>query len=151
MYVCMYVCACLCVRAYVCVCAHVHVCVPVRVCVCVLGGHSLSLYCSFYHFLAFSLIFICNFLSFHSILPFYLFLHPNLFPSPLLIPSPLFTPLPLFSRDHKSDMVIDLKEELEQVRIGIQKLQTDKRELAEQAKTARAYRDEIEMLKVQEA
>ena len=48
-------------------------------------------------------------------------------------------------------MVIDLKEELEQARIGIQKLQTDKRELAEQAKTARAYRDEIEMLKVQEA
>ncbi len=48
-------------------------------------------------------------------------------------------------------MVIDLKEELEQARLLIQKLQADRRELAEEAKTARAYRDELEMLKVQES
>ena len=33
--------------------------------------------------------------------------------------------------------------------MAIQKLQTDNRELTEEAKTARTYRDEIEMLKVQ--
>ncbi len=46
-------------------------------------------------------------------------------------------------------MVIDLKEELEQARGIAQKLQHDKRELAGDAKAARAYRDEIEVLKVQ--
>ena len=46
-------------------------------------------------------------------------------------------------------MVIDLKEELEQARGIAQKLQQDKRELAEEAKASRAYRDEIEVLKVQ--
>ena len=46
-------------------------------------------------------------------------------------------------------MVIDTKEELEQTRAIVQKLQQDKRELSEDAKAARAYRDEIEMLKVQ--
>jgi hypothetical protein len=46
-------------------------------------------------------------------------------------------------------MVVDLKEELEQARVIGQKLQQDKRELAGDAKAARAYRDEIEMLKVQ--
>lgn len=45
--------------------------------------------------------------------------------------------------------MIDLKEELEQTRVIVQKLQQDKRELTEDAKAARAYRDEIEMLKVQ--
>ena len=52
-------------------------------------------------------------------------------------------------RDHKSDMVVDLKEELEAARLIAQKLQQDKRELTEDAKAARAYRDEIEVLKVQ--
>ncbi len=52
-------------------------------------------------------------------------------------------------RDRKSDMVIDLKEELEQARVIAQKLQQDKRELTTDAKAARTYRDEIEMLKVQ--
>ena len=46
---------------------------------------------------------------------------------------------------------MDLKEELDQARVVIQKLQTDKRDLSAEAKTARAYRDEIEMLKVQES
>lgn len=46
-------------------------------------------------------------------------------------------------------MVMDLKEELEQARAIAQRLQQDKRELAEDAKAARAYRDEIEVLKVQ--
>ena len=56
-----------------------------------------------------------------------------------------------YNSDHKSDMAIELKEELEQIRLIAQKLQQDKRELAEDAKAARAYRDEIEMLKVQSA
>ena len=52
-------------------------------------------------------------------------------------------------RDQKTDLVMDMKDELEQARLIIQKLQQDKRELAEDAKATRAYRDEIEMLKVQ--
>ena len=53
------------------------------------------------------------------------------------------------SRDHKSDLAMDLKEELEQARAIAQRLQQDKRDLADDAKATRAYRDEIEMLKVQ--
>ena len=45
----------------------------------------------------------------------------------------------------------DLKEDIEQARMHIQQLQQDKKELAEDAKSARLYRDEIETLKVQSA
>ena len=45
--------------------------------------------------------------------------------------------------------MLDLKEEVENSRLVIQKLQNDRRELSEEARTARTYRDEIEVLKVQ--
>lgn len=45
----------------------------------------------------------------------------------------------------------DLKEDIEQARATIQHLQQERRELAEDAKLARVYRDEIETLKVQSA
>ena len=48
-------------------------------------------------------------------------------------------------------MVTDLKEDIDQARAHIQHLQLEKKELAEDAKSARMYRDEIETLKVQSA
>ena len=48
-------------------------------------------------------------------------------------------------------MVRELKEELEQGRAAVGRLQQEKRELAEDAKSMRIYRDEIETLKVQSA
>ena len=44
-----------------------------------------------------------------------------------------------------------MKEEIEHCRAAIQQLHQEKKELAEDAKLARVYRDEIETLKVQSA
>jgi len=51
--------------------------------------------------------------------------------------------------DRKFEMVTDLKEDLEQCRGTISQLKQEKRELAESARSALVYRDEIETLKVQ--
>lgn len=53
--------------------------------------------------------------------------------------------------DRKTEALADLKEELEHHRATIQQLHQEKKELAEDAKLARVYRDEIETLKVQSA
>ena len=53
--------------------------------------------------------------------------------------------------DRKNEVVTDLKEEMEQLKGAMQHLQHEKKELAEDAKAARVYRDEIETLKVQSA
>ena len=53
--------------------------------------------------------------------------------------------------DRKTEALADLKEELEHLRANIQHLHQEKKELAEDAKLARVYRDEIETLKVQSA
>ena len=56
-----------------------------------------------------------------------------------------------FYSDRKNEVVTDLKEDIEQARAHIHHLQQEKKELAEDAKSARVYRDEIETLKVQSA
>ena len=53
--------------------------------------------------------------------------------------------------DRKTEALVDLKEELEHLRGTLQQVHQDKKELAEDAKLARVYRDEIETLKVQSA
>ena len=53
--------------------------------------------------------------------------------------------------DRKNEVMTDLKEDLEHARATIKQLQQEKKELAEDAKLARVYRDEIETLKVQSA
>jgi hypothetical protein len=53
--------------------------------------------------------------------------------------------------DRKTEALVDLKEELDHLRGTIHQLHQDKKELAEDAKLARVYRDEIETLKVQSA
>ena len=51
--------------------------------------------------------------------------------------------------DRKTEALADLKEELEHLRGTVQQLHQEKKELAEDAKLVRVYRDEIETLKVQ--
>jgi chromosome segregation ATPase len=51
--------------------------------------------------------------------------------------------------DHKSDAIAELSQQLEQAKAALQKLHAEKRELIDDAKMARAYRDELETLKVE--
>ena len=53
--------------------------------------------------------------------------------------------------DRKTEALADLKEELDHLRATMQQLHQEKKELAEDAKLAQVYRDEIETLKVQSA
>lgn len=54
-------------------------------------------------------------------------------------------------RDNKSEALSDSREEAEKLRVAIKQLQHEKRELAEDAKSVRVYRDEVEALRVQSA
>ena len=54
-------------------------------------------------------------------------------------------------RDNKSESLSDSREEAEKLRVTIKQLQQEKRELAEDAKSVRVYRDEVEALRVQSA
>ena len=49
------------------------------------------------------------------------------------------------------ELLADLREEVEQSKGAVTRLQQEKRELSEDAKSVRIYRDEIETLKVQSA
>lgn len=52
-------------------------------------------------------------------------------------------------RDNKLEILSDLREELDRSRVTISKLTQEKRDLSEDAKNVRVYRDEVETLRIQ--
>ncbi len=54
-------------------------------------------------------------------------------------------------RDGRAETLSDAREEGDKLRLAVKQLHQEKRELAEDAKSVRVYRDEVEALRVQSA